>query len=425
MKKYTLLFLLLLIPFFSVKAEVKVKSFKCAYKINNYYGNQLFDMQIQIENYNDGSGSYTAGIYYKNEDGKYVKYTSGGIGDYANSDNNGGNYVNILNNSKEVSTFVQRYTETGKCPTLYYNYQTDQMGSVNVDVKNQDLYKANGAVALNLKGPNDNEYLSESEFYKRSQQSSGSSVTTGGTQTQAKDLNCSYSMKFDSLKQTSTVKFQRTTNRNNGNTVYTITVNDKATTLTNLNEDFYSGFGQYTGGQVRITSKELKNIFNRDECLPKDKIFHYLQASNADQFVYYITTDANEAHEEGIAGRAGDGTGQKTSQTTGTTSTSSGGSTDKMLEISNEKMNCKQVLGENLRKVLHLSINAIRVFAAIVSIFLMMTKLIPAISSKDSGALKKAISSCVTIAIVLVIIGLLPTIIRVVGKIAGFDLTCL
>ena len=34
MKKYTLLFLLLLIPFFSVKAEVKVKSFKCAYKIS-------------------------------------------------------------------------------------------------------------------------------------------------------------------------------------------------------------------------------------------------------------------------------------------------------------------------------------------------------------------------------------------------------
>jgi hypothetical protein len=45
--------------------------------------------------------------------------------------------------------------------------------------------------------------------------------------------------------------------------------------------------------------------------------------------------------------------------------------------------------------------------------------------SGDAGDMKKATKKCVSTAIVLVIIEFIPLIAGVVGKIAGFDLSCL
>ena len=95
------------------------------------------------------------------------------------------------------------------------------------------------------------------------------------------------------------------------------------------------------------------------------------------------------------------------------------------LELSNEHMTCEQLLGKNLVKVLHLIINAIRIGAAIASIIIMMLALIPPIMSGDAGAMKKATTKCVNTVIVLIIIEFIPLIAGVVGKIAGFDLSCL
>ena len=95
------------------------------------------------------------------------------------------------------------------------------------------------------------------------------------------------------------------------------------------------------------------------------------------------------------------------------------------LELSSEHMTCEQLLGKNLVKVLHLIINAIRVGAVIASIIIMMLALIPPIMSGDASAMKKATSKCVKTAVVLILIEFIPLIAGVVGKIAGFDLTCL
>ena len=95
------------------------------------------------------------------------------------------------------------------------------------------------------------------------------------------------------------------------------------------------------------------------------------------------------------------------------------------LELSSEHMTCEQLLGKNLVKVLHVVINAIRIGAAIGAVIIMMTALIPPIMSGDAGDMKKATKKCVSTAIVLVIIEFIPLIAGVVGKIAGFDLSCL
>jgi hypothetical protein len=95
------------------------------------------------------------------------------------------------------------------------------------------------------------------------------------------------------------------------------------------------------------------------------------------------------------------------------------------IDISDEKLNCKQVMGDNLVKLLHLFITALRIVGAIIAILSGMLSLIPAITSNDAGALKKATTKCIYLAIILVVIGILPTLIGVIGRIAGFDLTCL
>ncbi len=88
-------------------------------------------------------------------------------------------------------------------------------------------------------------------------------------------------------------------------------------------------------------------------------------------------------------------------------------------------MTCEEILGQNLKNVLHLFINAIRIGSAIVAVLLCMTALIPPIMSDDAKALKKATNKCIKILIMLALIQLLPVLVRVVGLIAGFDLSCL
>ena len=46
-------------------------------------------------------------------------------------------------------------------------------------------------------------------------------------------------------------------------------------------------------------------------------------------------------------------------------------------------------------------------------------------TQRAQEALKKAIKKCVMMLVILAVIGLLPTLIRVIGLIAGFDLSCL
>lgn len=92
--------------------------------------------------------------------------------------------------------------------------------------------------------------------------------------------------------------------------------------------------------------------------------------------------------------------------------------------IDEKDMNCEEMLGKNLTKILKFAIEVLSIAGAIIAIVNAMISLIPALIAKDAEALKKAQSKCITMAIVLVLILLLPTLITFMGNIFGYDLTC-
>lgn len=85
---------------------------------------------------------------------------------------------------------------------------------------------------------------------------------------------------------------------------------------------------------------------------------------------------------------------------------------------------CTQVLGANLSKILGFSLNTLRLIGAITAIVKGMTLLIPPITSGDASALNKAIRKCIKLGIVLLIIGVFPSIIKFIGYLFKYDLTC-
>ena len=92
--------------------------------------------------------------------------------------------------------------------------------------------------------------------------------------------------------------------------------------------------------------------------------------------------------------------------------------------IDPEDLTCEEMLGKNLTKILKFALEVLSIAGAIIAIVNSMISLIPALIAKDAEALKKAQSKCITMAIVLVLILLLPTLLTFMGNIFGFDLTC-
>ncbi len=95
-------------------------------------------------------------------------------------------------------------------------------------------------------------------------------------------------------------------------------------------------------------------------------------------------------------------------------------------EFGPKGQNCEEVLLKNIGvKIIKGIVNVLRIAAAIVAIANAMITLIPAIISKDGDGLKKAGRKLVIMAVVLAIIGILPSIVYLIGQIFGYDLTCI
>lgn len=86
---------------------------------------------------------------------------------------------------------------------------------------------------------------------------------------------------------------------------------------------------------------------------------------------------------------------------------------------------CEAIVGPNIAKLIKMSLNILRIIGAIIAIVNGMMTLIPAVVNKDPEALKKAGNKCVKIAAILLVIGVFPSILRVIGKIFGYDLSCI
>ena len=92
------------------------------------------------------------------------------------------------------------------------------------------------------------------------------------------------------------------------------------------------------------------------------------------------------------------------------------------IDIYEGEMNCYQILGENLTKIVHLFISSLRIIGAIIAIVNMSFSIFVAI--KDPDKIKSAQQKCVSMSIVLIIIGLFPTLIRIIGNLFEYDLSC-
>ncbi len=66
-----------------------------------------------------------------------------------------------------------------------------------------------------------------------------------------------------------------------------------------------------------------------------------------------------------------------------------------------------------------------QIIGTIAAIVKGMITLIPAVMAKDAEGLKKAQKTLVTVAIILLCIFLLPYLVRWIGNILGYDISCL
>ena len=94
-------------------------------------------------------------------------------------------------------------------------------------------------------------------------------------------------------------------------------------------------------------------------------------------------------------------------------------------KISDNDMTCEEILGSNLTKIVHLGVTIVKVVAAIATILYGIIMFLPAVMNDDPKELNQSLNNAVKMIIILILILLLPTIIKVIGNIFDFDLSCL
>jgi len=86
---------------------------------------------------------------------------------------------------------------------------------------------------------------------------------------------------------------------------------------------------------------------------------------------------------------------------------------------------CKKILGPNLSAIVKVSITILQIVGAIIAIVKGMMTLIPPVLAHDADALKKASNILVKMAIILVVIFLMKPLLRFIGNLLDFDISCL
>ena len=106
-----------------------------------------------------------------------------------------------------------------------------------------------------------------------------------------------------------------------------------------------------------------------------------------------------------------------------------GGSTDTKkstsMDINNEGLTCRQILGENLRNVVKAGITVFQIACIIISLIRGMTILIPALLDKNADKDHKKTGELVVLLIVLVVALLFKPILSLLGKALDFDVSCI
>ena len=95
------------------------------------------------------------------------------------------------------------------------------------------------------------------------------------------------------------------------------------------------------------------------------------------------------------------------------------------MDINNEGLTCRQILGENLRNVVKAGITVFQIACIIISLIRGMTILIPALLDKNADKDHKKTGELVVLLIVLVVALLFKPILSLLGKALDFDVSCI
>ena len=432
MKKVLIIFLSFFLALGYVNATDEVFDIKCNYNLKNVNNMDFGKMEVIIYDYDESSSNYTYEVRYENNSGQMVKYNSLSVYDYKNSSLNGTRGLGFFCkrsscmqgiDAAEMKEFYDYYKAQGKCKPVYFSSALDNT-RVQTWIFNQDDKVLLSASSIQFKGLDDSSWISEEEFKRRNQ-------NPDNPGDDRKELVCSYKMFFDLTSSVSTVIFKKTIV--NGTTYYYVTINDNETPITSFDSTVHIAAGNYTSAYVRIEPSDLKSIFGRDTCIEATKIYHYLDSATSDLGIHYITLDGKKAAANGTGGRVGDGTGAKPSVEIAKRASGEGASNppaddadDGDIEIPDGNIStCVELVGSNLAAIIKVSITILQIVAAIIAVVKGMMVLIPPIIAKDADALKKAGGTLTKMAIILVIIFLFKPLLKFIGNVLDFDVSCL
>ena len=404
MKKIkTLVFLLVMFFVFGINTNAAtrvIKDVACDYNFN-----QVGRIQIQILNYNGTSPSIL--LYYTDASGKLVNYT-GATGDFKN--NEFGYNLNIFGRSKSNSTFIENFTKSGEaCPAIYLHGISDGLNNYEIDslARGDSTNRITGAsTRILLRGTESGAgWQIPTDFYKDSNNSNPT--------TPKEDIVCNYS-KLDLPLMTSgskpVLEF-RIFYTAAGESRYKITFAGRSKTFTSLSGDleFFETSGT---SNLTINSSEVKKIFNAatdsTKCLT---VYPYVYNQSSDPVHYIITTNSEEAEENGLDHKHGETVPNVDTETP----------EDWNFPVGSVK-SCGDILGTSGQSLVKAFIIGIRILTPILLFLFTAFEFAKVIPTQDEEALVKTWKRFGTRSIIAVLIMLLPTFMNLIGQLVGaFD----
>ena len=423
MKKVLFLFIMLaliIIPY-KVKAEKTVKDFYCVYNVYDPYARDtkiadpeqdkksekiLTQIKIEVDGYNGGNGSPSYKFYIKNKSGNWEEKSSAIIYSNYTSVNTG---INIFDgSSNEKKTFVSNYKTGGKCPRIYSNKADNGVQTVMIlnyyrDSNKFSYYNIDKAEEEKVRGEN-GDWMSPSEFFKEEP-----------TTSNVKEKTCDYEYNFENkVYNNLKITFKRTKNQQTGEPVYEVKIDKEGQSqFVTLTQD-YTIHAQ--DADIILKKDFLAKIFEGDECVAKESTCSYWSDQKT-RPEFTLATDQNECKNGSMTGNTSNGNGE--------TNNGSTANVDVPTLPSGNLSSCTDLLGKNLSAIVKATFTILQIVGAIIAIVKGMMILIPPILAKDAEALKKAGSTLTKLAIVLVIIFLFKPLLKFLGSILDFDVSCL
>lgn len=419
MKNKLLFILTLLILMFgigSVKAEEKLINFSCDYqfegikfrvKVLNLEQKYIKDSQ-QITTASTSDLNNRVFLYYEDNNGNFqLDTTSTGIDQYKGYSNSKKKMKlfysqNSYGKKSEKSNFLVNATKGGKinCPQLYYFIEESSNEKYVVSsFSSHREYTDDGSASYDV----DNSAVT---FLSKNCYKNGTDTTPitceeveTGELYSDDNLECVYSSNRES------VKFKLIYDKKQDKLYFDGLGKNFAWITETFKQD---------GDNTLVIEEKMRSIFKGSESCPK-RIYCSCSQINGCFF--------NKIEKENA--KCGQLQSENGDESAGLNP--SGGSPDSPdgWKIFEEDMTCEELLGSNLTKVVNVGVTAVRVIGALAMIIFGITAYIPAVSGDDPEMLKKANSKAIKMGIVLIVILLLPSLVKVIGNIFDFDLTCL